>query len=62
MKWPCCAGTLIQSVADFPLDLYFQDARGIYVNLYTGSQLRWNANGVAVKLAQKTAYPESEAD
>ena len=59
-KWPCCAGTLLQSVADFPLNIYFHDARGVYVNLYAGSELRWQANGVPVKLAQKTAYPESE--
>jgi hypothetical protein len=59
-KWPCCAGTLLQSVADFPLNLYFQDGRGVYVNLYAGSELRWKANGVPVKLAQNTSYPESE--
>lgn len=59
-KWPCCAGTLLQSVADFPLNLYFQDGRGIYVSLYAGSELRWKANGVPVRLTQKTAYPESE--
>lgn len=59
-KWPCCAGTLLQSVADFPLNLYFQGARGIYVNLYAGSELRWKAGGVPVKLTQTTAYPESE--
>jgi DUF1680 family protein len=59
-KWPCCAGTLLQSVADFPLNLYFQDARGVYVNLYAGSELRWKENGVPVTLTQKTAYPESE--
>jgi DUF1680 family protein len=59
-KWPCCAGTLLQSVADFPLDLYFQDARGVYVNLYAGSELRWKTGNVPVKLTQKTAYPESE--
>jgi len=59
-KWPCCAGTLLQSVADFPLNLYFQDGHGVYVNLYAGSELRWKPNGVAVKLAQKTMYPESE--
>ena len=47
-------------MADFPLDVYFQDAGGIYVNLYAGSEVRWKANGVAVKLTQKTAYPESE--
>jgi len=59
-KWPCCAGTLLQSVADFPLNLYFQDARGIYVNLYAGSQVRWKAKGVSVKVTQETGYPESE--
>jgi DUF1680 family protein len=59
-KWPCCAGTLLQSVADFPLNFYFEDGRGVYVNLYGGSELRWKVNGVAVKLAQKTAYPEAE--
>jgi DUF1680 family protein len=59
-KWPCCAGTLLQSVADFPLNLYFHDARGVYVNLYAGSELRWTQNGVPVQLTQTTAYPESE--
>ena len=59
-KWPCCAGTLLQSVADFPLNLYFQDARGVYVNLYAGSELRWKQNGVPVRITQRTAYPESE--
>ncbi|HEV3198184.1 MAG TPA: beta-L-arabinofuranosidase domain-containing protein [Bryobacteraceae bacterium] len=59
-KWPCCAGTLLQSVADFPLNLYFQDPRGVYVSLYAGSELRWKPNGVPVKLTQRTTYPESE--
>lgn len=58
-KWPCCAGTLLQSVADFPLNLYFEDGRGVFVNLYAGSELRWKAAGVPVKLTQTTAYPES---
>ncbi|HWB83512.1 MAG TPA: beta-L-arabinofuranosidase domain-containing protein [Bryobacteraceae bacterium] len=59
-KWPCCAGTLAQSVADYPLDIYFQDARGLYVNLYAGSEVSWKVNGVPVKITQLTAYPESE--
>jgi len=59
-KWPCCAGTLLQSVADYPLGLYFHDARGVYVNLYAASEVRWKANNVAVRIAQQTAYPESE--
>lgn len=55
-KWPCCAGTLLQAVTDYPLNIYFHDAHGIYLNLYAGSEVRWNG----VKLTQKTAYPESE--
>jgi DUF1680 family protein len=55
-KWPCCAGTLLQSVADYPLNLYFHDPQGIYVNLYAASEVRWRG----VKLTQTTAYPESE--
>ena len=60
MKWPCCAGTLLQSAADFPLNLYFQDDRGVYLNVYAGSELRWKVKGVPVALSQQTAYPESE--
>ncbi|MDE3167299.1 MAG: glycoside hydrolase family 127 protein [Acidobacteriota bacterium] len=59
-KWPCCAGTLAQSVADYPLNLYFHDARGIYVNLYAASVVRWKTGSVPVTLSQHTAYPESE--
>ncbi|MCX6632773.1 MAG: glycoside hydrolase family 127 protein [Candidatus Solibacter sp.] len=58
-KWPCCAGTLLQSVADYPLNLYFHDGRGIYVNLYSASEVRWSARGVPVRIVQRTAYPES---
>ena len=59
-KWPCCAGTLIQSVADYPIDVYFCDARGIYVTLFVDSQVTWQVDGTAVKLTQRTRYPESE--
>ena len=55
-KWPCCAGTLVQSVSDYPLNLYFHDDSGIYLNLYAGSEVRWRG----VTLTQTTAYPESE--
>ena len=59
-KWPCCAGTLLQSVADYPLNLYFHGDRSLYVNLYAASEVRWKAGGVRVKIAQQTAYPASE--
>jgi DUF1680 family protein len=54
-RWPCCAGTLVQSVADYPLNLYFWDDTGVYVNLYATSEVRWKS----VRIAQRTTYPES---
>jgi hypothetical protein len=58
-KWPCCAGTLVQSVADYPLNLYFHDDEGIYVNLFAESQVRWRVQNEPVTLTQRTRYPES---
>lgn len=55
-KWPCCAGTLLQAVADYPLNLYFHDDTGIYVNLYAASEVWW----YGMRLRQTTDYPESE--
>jgi DUF1680 family protein len=55
-KWPCCAGTLLQAVADYPLGVYFSGGRDFYVNLYAGSEV--HANGV--RLVQETEYPASE--
>ena len=60
-KWPCCAGTLVQSVADYPIDLYFRDDRSLYVNLYADSVVRWKVKGVPVKIVQRTSYPENES-
>lgn len=56
-KWPCCSGTLLQSVADYVLDIYFNSGASIYVSLYTSSEVRWAANGVPVTLSQETRYP-----
>lgn len=57
-KWPCCSGTLIQSVADYVLNIYFRGTNGIYVNLYTPSEVRWGVSGVPVTIAQNTTYPD----
>ncbi|HVW84216.1 MAG TPA: beta-L-arabinofuranosidase domain-containing protein [Bryobacteraceae bacterium] len=57
-KWPCCSGTLIQSVSDYGLNIFFRSANSIYVNLYTPSEVRWNANGIPVTLSQSTRYPD----
>jgi uncharacterized protein len=59
-RWPCCSGTLIQCVADYVKDIYFETADGVAVNLYVPSELEWNANGRSVHLAQETDYPVGE--
>ena len=58
-KWPCCAGTLVQSVADYVLNIYFYGSNALYVNLYTPSEVHWRAGAVPVTLSQRTNYPES---
>jgi len=58
-KWPCCSGTLAQTAADYPLNLYFRaefDA-ALYVNLYTPSRLRTVFAGKPLELTQETRYP-----
>jgi uncharacterized protein len=55
-KWPCCSGTLVQSVADYVMNLYFRAADGITVNMYAPSELRFEH----LKLTQATDYPASE--
>ena len=60
-KWPCCSGTLAQTVADYPLNLYFQSADGVYVNLYTPSRLRFTQGSVPVELTQETRYPAEDS-
>jgi len=56
-KWPCCSGTLPQIAADYRISAYFQNARGVYVNLYLPSTLRWAAAGANFALKQTTDYP-----
>lgn len=59
-KWPCCSGTLVQTVADYPLNLGFVAEDGLYVTLYTPSRLRFAARGAAVTLEQTTAFPAED--
>ena len=56
-RWPCCSGTLVQGVADYVKNIYFRTEEGVAVNLYTPSQLQWEQDGVAVRIAQETGYP-----
>jgi len=60
-KWPCCSGTLAQTVADYPLNVYLKSAGSIYVNLYTPSRLRFEHAGQPVEIIQETAFPAEDA-
>lgn len=55
--WPCCSGTLPQIAADYRISAYFKSERGVYVNLYVPSTLRWNGRGAQFALRQRTEYP-----
>ena len=55
--WPCCSGTMPQVAADYRINTYFHDERGVFVNLYIPSTLKWVQNGTSVSLTQKSNYP-----
>ncbi|HEY6338615.1 MAG TPA: beta-L-arabinofuranosidase domain-containing protein [Candidatus Sulfotelmatobacter sp.] len=56
-RWACCSGTLPQVAADYRINTYFRDAKGVYVNLYIPSTLRWTQGGGQIELTQKGEYP-----
>ena len=58
--WPCCSGTYAQITADYPLDIYFHDDKGLYVNLFTSSRVRWRQGEQSVTVEQATQYPQSD--
>jgi len=59
-KWPCCSGTLVQGVADYVRNVYFQAPGAIYVNLFTPSRVKWSLAGRRISLTQETSYPAGE--
>src|SRR5579863_4472793 len=56
-KWPCCSGTFPQLAADYHVSTYLRSADGVYVNLFTPSQLQWNDGGARYRLKLETKYP-----
>jgi uncharacterized protein len=56
-RFPCCSGTLPQVAADYRINTYFHDPRGIYVNLYIPSSVRWVDDGAVIALRQAGDYP-----
>jgi DUF1680 family protein len=59
-KWPCCSGTLVQGVADYPLNVYFHDDDTLLVNLFVASEVAWKRPSGTVALGQDTDYPASD--
>ena len=59
-KWPCCSGTLVQGVADYVRNVYFQGPGALYVNLYTPSRVTWSLGSRRIGLVQETDYPAGE--
>jgi DUF1680 family protein len=57
----CCSGTLPQVAADYHLNGYFRDPRGVWVNLYVPSTARWKQDGANAALTQTSAYPHESA-
>jgi DUF1680 family protein len=60
-KWPCCSGTLVQTVADYPLNICMQSSEGIDVNLYIPTQVTWKHGSTNVTLTQLTGYPAEDS-
>ena len=56
-RWPCCSGTMPQVAADYRINTYLSDPRGVWVNLYIPSTVRWAQDGTQVELKQKSDYP-----
>lgn len=56
-RWPCCSGTMPQVAADYGINTYLRDERGVYVNLYIPSTVRWTQSGAQVALTQTGEYP-----
>jgi len=56
-RWPCCSGTHPQVAADYGINTYLRDARGVWVNLYIPSTVKWTQDGAQVSLTPKGEYP-----
>ncbi len=59
-KWPCCSGTLVQTVADYPLNIAFTSDDGLYIVLYTPSRIRFSQGSTTIHIEQETAFPAGD--
>lgn len=56
-RFPCCSGTLPQVATDYGINSYLRDARGVYVNLYLPSRVKWRQRSAHCSLRQSGEYP-----
>jgi DUF1680 family protein len=56
-RWACCSGTLPQVAADYRINTYFRGQRGVCVNLYIPSTVRWTDDEAQIALTQRGEYP-----
>ena len=56
-RFPCCSGTLPQVATDYRINAYFHDDRGVFVNLYIPSRVRWRHDGAIIEVKQEGNYP-----
>lgn len=54
----CCTGSMSEAFAKLGDSIYFQDDRGLFVNLFAASELDWQEKGVRV--VQETRFPGEE--
>lgn len=54
----CCVGTGFENHAKYGEAIYYNDGKGIYVNLFIPSELNWKEKGIKIK--QETAFPNDE--
>ena len=60
-RWPCCSGTMPQVAADYRINSYLRDPRGVFVILYIPSSVSWTQEGARVSLKQTGSYPFDSA-
>ena len=55
-SFTCCVGTGMENHAKYGANIYFHTDEKLYVNLFTASELNWQAQGL--KLRQETRFPD----
>ncbi|HEX4648646.1 MAG TPA: beta-L-arabinofuranosidase domain-containing protein [Steroidobacteraceae bacterium] len=56
-RFPCCSGTLPQVATDYGINTYLRDAKGVCVNLYVPSRVKWRQQAAHCTLRQSGEYP-----